>query len=894
MSASSRQAAGKRLSFLAGALSLAVVGHAQAASQRVDVTDATSVFTTVVSVPAGGATLETLDLSAGADTVLHVNDASSGAFVAGNDDVSPGVLRSSVTVGPGWYRVTVRSFSSDVVGTGTFQFSPVGGTPTTQPITFAGHQVWTGQDLVAGTLMQTADKTLGTTDTVLLAVPGNSATAVSVDDDGGAGTMSFFKTPGACSSCVVVVGTFDGLPSGATTLYIDEDAGNGRDADHDGVGDALEPAIGTSASNADTDGDGLSDAVEIYGVESWPVMKLPRWGANPLKPDVFVEADWLQGCDPNNPNLDLCQLPANWAAFNANYYAPDIALHIDNGVPNADPATQTLFGAWGGASAIPPFGSYCDGRADGFRRVFHHIILNGTTGGGGQTTGDGCSFASWNSFEHELGHQLGLGHGGGDGWNCKPHYRSPMNYAFSYDPAVTQFSRGERAAVVLNATGVNESVGVGSSDPAVYGYLSTSAFGFTTNSSGAVDWNRNGLFSSTLMPGAVQWPAGWTDCGLTWGGLNVAPSLSRAPDRSQLAWWHTPAGTNTLNLFYLDAATGGIDMQGIAQSELAKCRQSSPSTSCAAGFGTPTAVPGVSWPWLDSMAAVTFKNGTAMMLITYEGGTSLVYRIYQQWPITNFVGWSAASDVGSGPFNGAERPQAVEFPSGTVNVFSLAGTNIKRNQYNASSGTWDGNGSLMTWSDGTPISNDSGITPSFTRGYVQGNPSEQLFMVYMDISRTMWFARYDAPTDRWVKYDASIWQDYHASSSSPGLAYVPFDPALPSVGRFYLGYNPENGAQIAATETEGNDPSGSATTQRLLFRPNTMMINEWAFLEYGTDVAVSYNPSFDTNVRAAWGLVGNAQFWPIVDGITSLDLRDFNDYAIMLGNLPGSLVATWP
>src|SRR4029078_5511463 len=34
------------------------------------------------------------------------------------------------------------------------------------------------------------------------------------------------------------------------------------------------------------------------------------------------------------------------------------------------------------------------------------------------------------SIMHELGHSLGLGHGGSDGVNYKPNYLSVMNYAF--------------------------------------------------------------------------------------------------------------------------------------------------------------------------------------------------------------------------------------------------------------------------------------------------------------------------------------------------------------------------------------------------------------------------------------------------------------------------------
>ena len=38
---------------------------------------------------------------------------------------------------------------------------------------------------------------------------------------------------------------------------------------------------------------------------------------------------------------------------------------------------------------------------------------------------------------HELGHNLGLRHGGVDNANCKPHHASVMNYAYQFPNTVT-------------------------------------------------------------------------------------------------------------------------------------------------------------------------------------------------------------------------------------------------------------------------------------------------------------------------------------------------------------------------------------------------------------------------------------------------------------------------
>lgn len=51
---------------------------------------------------------------------------------------------------------------------------------------------------------------------------------------------------------------------------------------------------------------------------------------------------------------------------------------------------------------------------------------------GGFTGGVGTAKEQSGTFMHELGHALGLGHGGGDGSNCKPNYVSIMNYAYQF------------------------------------------------------------------------------------------------------------------------------------------------------------------------------------------------------------------------------------------------------------------------------------------------------------------------------------------------------------------------------------------------------------------------------------------------------------------------------
>jgi hypothetical protein len=323
-----------------------------------------------------------------------------------------------------------------------------------------------------------------------------------------------------------------------------------NDTDGDGLGDALENALGTCASRStsvagincaaiadtrDTDGDGLWDSWEIMGVNG---QALPAWGANPRHKDIFVEIDFRRLTLADNQNGLALRMTAAVARQLASIYAdaattdpairamhaqdvgnpdgqPGVNLHLDIGVPPETPADATIYGDWGGYTAVDavpdgqggyipqtPGGAMAN-NMDPARRGLFHYVLGYTTGGGACGPGIACGFnmASAGNSAHEFGHTLYLDHNGPSGThepNCKPNYPSLMNYAF-LDTGFLMFSDGRTFPTLNN----HSLVETGIVSPADTAFLDTLKwkFGYKVDATtGSVDWNRDGTFSPASAP----------------------------------------------------------------------------------------------------------------------------------------------------------------------------------------------------------------------------------------------------------------------------------------------------------------------------------------------------------------------------------------------------------
>ncbi len=231
----------------------------------------------------------------------------------------------------------------------------------------------------------------------------------------------------------------------------------------------------------DTDGDGLPDEWETVGVTIDDVfIDLPAMGADPRHKDIFIHADWMAP-DPARPGVVFKPDPrAIKIVIDAFAIAPlanpdqrpGVNLHVDLGptsVLRYVTGATTIWGALSRAGEVPfeaTLGSfdvaedtYSWSAVDALKAlhfapakrgaVFHYAVFanNFTPGQNGGisrgidaadfivTLGDwpqpgGTLLQQTGTFIHELGHNLGLRHGGGDDLNNKPNYLSVMNYSF--------------------------------------------------------------------------------------------------------------------------------------------------------------------------------------------------------------------------------------------------------------------------------------------------------------------------------------------------------------------------------------------------------------------------------------------------------------------------------
>ncbi|HVF35717.1 MAG TPA: hypothetical protein VND91_10385 [Candidatus Saccharimonadia bacterium] len=293
---------------------------------------------------------------------------------------------------------------------------------------------------------------------------------------------------------------------------------NDRDADR--LSDCVETATGryvsrtdtgTSPDSADTDGDGLLDGDEVLGTAEG--LDLPALGTSALRRDVLLEYDWF---DYAGECGQVSHRPSAGAI--ARVSAMFAAAPVSN--PDGSTGVNVIHdfgqgGAHAGGNLVTGYSAVIEGALDlqyyqikqkNFdpKRLgyFHYVLMAHRYNGGANSSGYAeiigddmivtlhCSRSDvnvGNTIAHELGHNLGLDHGGFEPCNDKPNYNSIMNYRYQFagvdaacvasgSNSTANFSRGDR--LPLDEAALNEPQGVCGTQP--------------------IDWNRDGSMQAAL------------------------------------------------------------------------------------------------------------------------------------------------------------------------------------------------------------------------------------------------------------------------------------------------------------------------------------------------------------------------------------------------------------
>ena len=328
-------------------------------------------------------------------------------------------------------------------------------------------------------------------------------------------------------------GYHDSPPDWITVRRLD-----GADTDGDLLEDAQEITVGTAPEDADSDHDGIPDGWEVLGHED---VDYPALGCDPRHRDLLVELA-VQEYTTNGlfhsarPSPDLLGKVMDFYST-LPLKNPDgldgVALRFVDGpiLPEGfvcsspgGPVQGVIHEAPGNFLYREAFHklSLCDGAAIDCADLGGRRIAMTFDAASNNDLAAPSAYHFYRVFIHEMGHNLGLGHGGGDPLNNKPNYPSLMNYGYYGDATTETFATGKVAfshGVVppLDECAIVEQgifAGLAPQDIAFlpgYGH----GKGWSVAADGSVDWDHDGTVSSAPYVRVLRVDPGLTpDCAL--------------------------------------------------------------------------------------------------------------------------------------------------------------------------------------------------------------------------------------------------------------------------------------------------------------------------------------------------------------------------------------------
>jgi hypothetical protein len=391
----------------------------------------------------------------------------------------------------------------------------------------------------------------------------------------------------------------------------------------------------------DSDGDGIPDEWEEHGVrdaEGHVLVNLPAMGADPRHKDVFVQLDAMHGLSLSHTSLGMVENAFNDAPVSNPDGTTGIHLHVDEGPSSVmNPVTGQTWGRESLANDDIPFkrslGAYVGQQYNWAefdtlkheslipaREAAFHYALSVNRYGGTASSGisrlvpssdlivalgpscnpegacAGSTKEQAGTFMHELGHNLGLRHGGQVDENFVPNYLSVMNYTFQFSgistsPDGVDYSRYDESEIpTINENSLDEPAGFGAKPPLVAAFQTTKiwcsgAFLWEiVKMSGPVDFNCDGVATGTGLMADLHDEHGFGPQGAPQPTQFEKPGLLKSYDDWQDLWYRGGAlGGNGLGAL-LPEETGGDEPSIAALDENA--RQLVPPPSGSTGNAT--------------------------------------------------------------------------------------------------------------------------------------------------------------------------------------------------------------------------------------------------------------------------------------------------------------------